>query len=190
MHCSKTGPFGGTHNAFLSTVTACANSYILILFLTHCRLPENVCCPWATVSEREQCWETCYRQLVCIGLLSQLYCDFFMKLEYYISLSSSVFNSLCKMEFCSLTVTSNLYIEDLQYILLCSEAVTLEIQFNDHSNAQGREIPTVIFVHYFFSLLFPTIVCLSTSTQPITVAIYSKGLQKTFSLRMLLGLGL
>lgn len=69
--------------------------------------------------------ETCYRQLDCIGLLPQLCCDFFMKLEYYISLSSSVFNSLCKMEFCCLTVTSNLYIEDLQYILLCSEAETI-----------------------------------------------------------------
>lgn len=102
MHCSKREPFGGTPNAFLSTVTACANSYILTLFLTHCRLLENVCCPWAMVSETEQCWETYYRQPDCIGLLSQLYCDFFMKLEYYISLSSSVFNSLCKMEFCCL----------------------------------------------------------------------------------------
>lgn len=125
MHCHKREPFGGTHNAFLSTVTACANSFILTLFLTHCRLPENVWCPWATVSETEQCWETCYRQLDCTGLLSPLYCDFFVTSEYCISLSSSVFNSLCRMESCCLTVTSNLYIEDLQYSLLCSEAVTL-----------------------------------------------------------------
>lgn len=69
--------------------------------------------------------ETFYRQLDCIGLLSQLCCDFFMKWEYYISLSSSGFNSLCKMEFCCLTVTSNLHIEDLQYILLGSEAETI-----------------------------------------------------------------